>query len=220
MEILKRTIQGSPYLGVFSVVSKDIGLFPVSATKKDLRGIKETLGIEALQTTVANSSLLGVFVCAYGKKLLLPGSVEEREIKVLEDFGLKVRVVPDLSALGNIFALNKNAGLASNWLNKKTLKDVEKFFKIKFHQNIVNSTDLPGAFMVATDKGFIVNPNINDAEFKKIKKTLKVHGVATTANYGDAFVGSSVVANPKAAVVGLLTTGHELIRIDEGLRGE
>jgi len=49
-------------------------------------------------------------------------------------------------------------------------------------------------------------------EFMELKKIFNVDGKATTANYGDPFVGNDVVANSKAAVVGAYTSGHELIR--------
>ena len=87
-------------------------------------------------------------------------------------------------------------------------------------QTTIGGSDLIGSLCVASNKGFIVSPSVTKKEFKIIEKALKVKGTSATANYGDKFVGNSVIANSKAVIVGSLTSGHELNRIDEGLSGE
>ena len=217
---MKRTIRGSPYIGVFAAVSEDLGLWPHGTEKKELTGIEENLDIDVLKVSIANSPLLGVFAVVHKKKVLLPYIASKSEVTELENLGLKVMVLPGITAVGNIFALNKNAGLASNWISKKTVKEAGKFLGVEIKQNVVTSMDLPGAILCVTDKGFIVNPNVSKQEFNDMEKLFGVKGSAATANYGDAFLGNSVIANSKTAIVGALTSGHELIKIDEGLRGE
>ncbi len=219
MEILKRTIKGSPFVGVFSVLTDDVGLFPKSVEKKELEGIENTLGVEIIRTNIANSSLLGVFMAGVGKKFIAPNIAEEKEIEYLEEAGLKVKRI-DASALGNLVALNENGCIISPLIGKKEAKEIKKFFKICLSQRRIAGNDLPGSSMVVTNRGFIVHPNITETEHKELKKLLNVNGVTTTANYGDPFVGNDIIANSSGAVIGLYTSGHELIRIDEGLRGE
>ncbi|MDP6670630.1 MAG: translation initiation factor IF-6, partial [archaeon] len=81
----------------------------------------------------------------------------------------------------------------------------------------IAESDLIGSNIVLTNKGFIANPMISEKEFKKIEKNTGLEGATATANFGDKFVGNGVIANSNTAFVGLRTTGHELIRIDEGL---
>ena len=219
MEIIKRTIKGSPFVGVFSVITDAVGLFPKYVEKKEIKGIEDILGVEVIRTNIANSSLLGVFIAGVGKKFIVPNIAEEREIEYLEEAGLKVKKI-DASALGNLVALNENACIVSPLIESGETKEIKKFFRINYYQRRVAGNDLPGSSTVVTNKGFIVHPNVSEKEYKELKKLFNVHGTATTANYGDPFVGNDVVANSNGAIVGLYTSGHELIRIDEGLRGD
>ncbi|MEK6902504.1 MAG: hypothetical protein AABX02_02875, partial [archaeon] len=54
-------------------------------------------------------------------------------------------------------------------------------------------------------------------EMEQLEAIFKVPGMTTTANYGDAFIGNSVLVNKHGGVVGERTSGPELARIDEGL---
>ena len=132
MEIIKKTVNASPYIGVFCTVTDDVCIVPQKTEKKELEGIGETLGVEVLKTNIANSPLAGIFSVAYKKRLLLPWIAEESEVKFFEDFGLKVKVMEKLSAVGNLFVLNKNAGFASRFVDESAVRAVSKFFGVQF----------------------------------------------------------------------------------------
>lgn len=219
MEILKRAVRGSPYIGVFSVVTEDFGIFPLQATGKELNGLGETLGIEVVQMPLANSPLIGVFAAALGKRIAVPGIVEPQEIERLEGAGFRVRQIEELTALGNLLLINSKGGIASRMIGEENVKELSRFFGVKLVQESLAGTELPGACAVVTELGFIANPNVTEKEFGGMERAFGVKGATTTANYGDVFVGNDVLANSKAAVVGAQTSGHELIRIDSGLRG-
>lgn len=154
-----------------------------------------------------------------GKKVVVPEMAERSEVKALEHAGLEVESVYS-TAIGNLAALNSKGGIISPLMPEAEKKRLENFFGVKFTGMTVAGSDVPGAAIAVTEKGFIVHPNVDEKEFKKIGKIFRVNGAAGTANYGDAFVGNDVIANSKGVVVGAYTSGHELMRIDEGLRGE
>lgn len=216
---MKRTVRGSPYIGVFGVVTEDFGIFPAQATSKELSGLGKALGIEVLQTSLANSSLIGLFAAALGRKVAVPGIVELWEIEKLEEFGFRVRQIEELTALGNLLLMNSKGGIASKLMSGENVKELARFFGVKLRQAPLEGTELPGASAVVTERGFIADPNLTEKEFRMFEGVFGVKGATTTANYGDIFVGNDVLANSTAAVVGMQTSGHELIRIDEGLRG-
>jgi translation initiation factor 6 len=124
-----------------------------------------------------------------------------------------------VNALGNLIALNDFGGISSPLLSEKMVKELNRFFSLEFIRNEIAKTDVVGSCIVVTNKGFLVNPNTSKKEFELLKKTFKVEGQLGTANYGDPFVANDVLANSKGALVGEQTSGHELIRVDEGLRG-
>ena len=220
MEFLKSGVRGSPFVGVFAAATDDIGLFPHSLDEKHTKLWEQTLGTHSIKCTIANSSLIGVFCKALGKKVIVPGIADEKEVRWLEKNGLEVLVVEDYTALGNLVALNDRGGLVSPLIETRVVRELENFFGVKLRQMTLGGTEVVGSASTVTNKGFIVHPNIAPKEFEALKQVFKVYGTTGTANYGDPFVANSLVANSRGVIVGEQTTGYELARIDEGLRGE
>ena len=69
MEILKRSVKGSPYIGIFSLVTEDYGIFPMNVERKEIKGLEELLGVRIVKANIANSSLIGAFCLGMGSKL-------------------------------------------------------------------------------------------------------------------------------------------------------
>jgi len=220
MEFLKRTIKGSPYVGLFGVVTDEFALLPNSMERKEINGLEEELKVPVICSYLAGTSLNGIFMAANGKKAVIPHIVEEEEVSALEKRGIEVLMLEGPTALGNLIAVNNNGGIVSRLFRKKSVKDMEDFFGIKIIQESVANTDIPGAAIALTNKGFIAHPNISEKEFERAEKVLGVEGVTSTSNYGDMFPGNNILANSNAAVIGIQTSGPELARIDTALRGD
>jgi translation initiation factor 6 len=219
MRIEKTSLRGSPFIGVLGAVTEKIALLPRNTTRKEVKMVEDVLGVQVIKTSIASSDLIGALVKGNKKGFVVGEIIEEKELNELEDFGVKVKVVKGFNALGNLIALNDFGGIISPLINGKALKEIEKFFKVKFVKTSIANSEVSGASIAVSNKGFIVNPNVNKKEFKLIEKVFKVKGQASTANYGDVFVGNDVLANSKGVLVGNQTSGFELIRIDEGFRG-
>ena len=102
-------------------------------------------------------------------------------------------------------------------LSKKQQKEISDFLKVESIEMKIAGNEIAGSSLVLSNKGFIASNKITQKEFDKLKAFLKIEGKATTANYGDSFVGNSVIANSKAIITGMLTTNVEILRIQEGL---
>jgi len=214
------TIKGSPYIGVFGFANDEIALVPKGTMKKEIDVIEKTLEVRAIETTIASSSLIGVFVAGNSHGILLPEIAEDSEMKALEGLGIKVKRIAGYTALGNLVAVNENFALISPMIDPATAREIGKFLGVEEGIGRVAGTDIPGSCLAVTNKGFVVHPNIASKEFKMLIEKFKVEsGAASTANFGDPFIRNSILANSKAAVVGSYTSGHELMRIDEGLSG-
>jgi translation initiation factor 6 len=211
-------MRSSPYIGVFCSLNDKYLVYPNTAEKKELNGLKK-LKVKMVPATISSTSLIGIFSKSLNDKILVTDLIEANEKKALEKKGLKVKEI-DLTAVGNLIALNEFGGIASPLLSKKQVKEISDFFEVKFKVMGIGGSNLTGSCVCVTNKGFIVHPNITEKEFSLLEKVFKVRGAPTTANYGDRFVGNSVLANSKGIIVGLLTTGPELTRIDEGLGRE
>ena len=220
MNIIKGTIKASPFVGVFASLSEEVLFVPHSVQDKEIRNMEARLGTAVVKCSLANSALIGVLGKVLGSKIAVPEIAEAIEIKELERNGIEVLKVRGVMALGNLIALNGNAGIASPLLHTNQVKEIRDFFGIKIKQARVAGSDLVGAALVVTNKGFIVHQGITEIEHKSLEKLFKVRGNPTTANYGDRFVGNDVIANSNGAIVGEMTSPFEMMRIDEALTGD
>ncbi|HIH09682.1 MAG TPA: translation initiation factor IF-6 [Candidatus Diapherotrites archaeon] len=220
MNFTRGTIKSSPYVGVFCTVTEEIALAPHSALPKEVQTLEQQLGVSVIRANIGNSSLLGVLSRGLGRKIAASSIIEDIEVSGLESQGIEVLKLGGFTSTGNLIALNRNGGIASPLIDDEGLDELKGFFGIKFERMKVADNDLAGASLTVTNKGLIAHPNIREKEFERVQKILKVGGRTTTANYGDLFVGNSVIANTKGAIAGQNTSGIELSKIDEGLSGE
>jgi len=219
MKIELGTIRQSPFVGIFSVATERVILAPKNISKKEEKKMANLFGIEIVKASIANSALLGVLSAANSKGIVAGGVIENREKRELEQAGFKVKKVEGITAIGNLLAVNDSKGICSRLFSKKQVKEIERFLGIDLMQATVAGTDVVGSSIVATNKGFVVNKMVTKEEANAIEKHFDLPGARATANAGDSFVGNSVIANSEAAFAGIATTGFELSRLDEGLRG-
>lgn len=219
MRIDKKTLNASPFVGVFGILTDSVFLVPQTILPKELHGLQQLVGVEIFKVSIASSPLLGVLGVGVKDKIALSELAREREVDSLREIGLKVKRISGVTALGNLACITEKGGVLSPILSREQALELESFFGVKMVESKIASLDLVGASIVATPNGFIVHPQATSEEFKLLGNALKVNGMPTTANYGDRFVGNSVLANSNAVIVGLNTTGHELIRIEEGFYG-
>ena len=220
MNIEKAKLNSSPYIGIFSIVTENIALVPASASREDVKAFEKTLGVTAIKTLLASSPLLGVFGVGNSRGLVVSGLVERHEIQGLEKRGLNVLKTKSISAIGNLMEVNDRHGVCSSLIGEEDCEKIENMLGVSLKKQRIAGSDLVGSCLVATNNGFMVNPNISEQEFKELEKHFKLKGTASTANYGDALVGNSLVANSRGVVAGALTSGYEIVRIDNGFRGE
>ncbi|HLC92159.1 MAG TPA: translation initiation factor IF-6 [archaeon] len=221
MNFSRGTVKSSPYIGVFCTVTDDIALVPKSITQKELSEIEKTLDVSALRCEIGNSGLVGILAKGLGRKFAISALAEKEEKKALEKEGLEVHtIMHGFTSTGNLIALNENGGIASPLLAQREIDDLNAFFGVRFSTVKIDDNDICGASTTVTNKGFICHPNISEKGFSELEKIFSVKGMPTTANFGDMFVGNSVLANSKGVMAGLNTSGIELSKIDQGLRGD
>lgn len=217
MKVLRESIRNSPYLGIFSTVTESIALVPESIEQKEAKKLEEALEVEAIKASIASSSLIGILCKGNSKGFVVPEIAEKQELKELESKGLKFKTIKGNLALGNLIAANDEKAIISSIIPKKQREEIANFLKVEAIDAKIAGNDLSGSSMVLTNKGFLINNKASQKEFDKIREFLKLEGKATTANYGDSYVGNSIIANSKAIITGSLTTNIEIMKIQEGL---
>ncbi|HLC36391.1 MAG TPA: translation initiation factor IF-6 [archaeon] len=216
MRIDRKNIKGSPYIGIFASITDKIGLFPAQLGKHEIKKFEEFFSIEIIQTSIASTSILGVLARGNKKGFLVPRITESYEKKKLEEIGVKVLEM-NTTAIGNLFAFNDSKGIASELIDKTAIKKAEKFLKIELMQKNIAGNEVTGSNLLATNRGFLVNPHMSEQEFTFIEKYFNLEGIPTTANYGDPFISNNVIANSSGIMAGEETTAIEMNKIDEAL---
>ncbi len=218
MKIKKKSLKGSPFIGIFACITEKTGLFPLQLDKTEIKELEDFFEIEIIQTSIANSSLIGSFVKGNSKGFIAGETTEQTEIDFISDKGIKIQKINGLTAIGNLMAVNDFGGIASPLIEKKTFNEIQKIFNVPFKQIKIADSEVVGSCIALTNNGFIVHPEIKEKELKEIETLLKVKGNPSTANYGDVFVANDLLANSKGVLIGEYTSNAEMLMIDEGLR--
>jgi len=217
MEFKRTRVMGSSYVGLFAITNDKLCFVPKGIEERAFKEIKETLDVKVVKTSLYGSSLLSVFGKMNNKHIFLPAQTTPKEIEEIEK-EIEVKLINTEMALGNLIAVNDNGAIVSKTLGDSVIKELQSAGLEVTHTNVAN-VDVVGSSIVATSKGFVMNPNSSEEEVKKVQATLNVKGGFSTANTGDVFIRNSVLANSKGVLTGDLTTGHELNHIEEALEG-
>ncbi len=213
----KLDINGNPYIGVYCHANEEIALVPPEFSKKMISQIEECLDVEVIQTTIANSSIIGVLVCSNSHGMVVTNFTERRELKALKD-RFNVLFIPDvLNAAGNNILANDRFAMVHPDLKKGTVKEIEETLDVEILGGKIAGVKTVGAAGVVTNNGLLCHPHTSKDELGLLKDNFEVDAAIGTANYGTPLVGACMIANTKGAVVGSSTTPIELGRVEEAL---
>ncbi len=216
------SINGNPNVGVYVYANNRVALVPPTVTEKDKKTIADVLGVEVVETRIADMVINGVMVAGNDRGILLPRIVKPEEYDLLrERIGDVVKLhILDVrqTALGNLIAANSYAALVSPLLPKHAVDTVKEVLGVEVvYQGTLAEIATVGSMIVVTDKGGVVHPGVSDEELRMLSNLFRVEVSRATVNFGLYFVKAGLVANNRGAIVGDETTGPELMRIQQAL---
>ncbi|HHI00920.1 MAG TPA: translation initiation factor IF-6 [Thermococcus litoralis] len=224
MHIERLDFENSPYLGVFGLASDKFALVREGLQEKKLNVLREVLKVPIIETSIMKSRIVGIFAAANSNAVVVPYYIWDSELEKikssLEENGLDVRVEPVLSkltAFGNLILVNDKAALISAKFTREEAKQFEDIFDVEVERGIIANYHAVGSVGVVTNKGGLVHPEATDEELEWLESLFKLDFYVGTANMGVPFVGSCMIANSSGVVVGHLTTGPEIVKIEEAL---
>jgi len=218
--IIPSTIFGSASIGVFSLLTDDLFIAPLLAPEKRIQKLGEQLKVKTVFTTVGCSLLIGVLGCANSNGIILPHLVLEEEIKPIRAAANDTNITimeTRRTAYGNMILANDHGAIADPRLQRETLKQISETLGVEVVPGEIAQLPYVGSLAVATNKGIIAHPLINDDEKELLKSVLHVPLDVGTVNCGIPYVGTGLLGNSHGAVVGSLTTGPELFIIENAL---
>ncbi len=209
---------GSPNIGVFAAASECLAFVAHDAVDEFVNDIEQTLGVEVVRATVADSFVVGSLIAMNSNGAIVSGLAGERELDVIRS-KIPVALISDkLNAAGNNILVNDRGAIVNPEFDKKTLKEIEDILDVECVKSSIADIVTVGSVCRVTNKGCAVHPDATEKEMQLIKDVLKVDNVVkTTLNHGCRFVAPCVLANSKGALVGDLTTPIEMGKLEDAL---
>ena len=208
----------NPNLGVYCRANDNVAFIQKGLTKKIKKKIIDALDVKLVELNVADASIIGSLININSKGAVITDFIEEENLKIIEEQGLTVFIISDkLNAAGNDILVNDNGVLIHPDMDDNSMKMIEEVFDVPVHRGTIGGLKTVGMAAVVTNKGLLCHPKASDEEMRMLEKIFNVDVMIGTVNHGVPLIGSGLVANTKGAIVGKLTTGIELGRIEEAL---
>lgn len=218
MPLIQLDLNGSPYVGVFARASDRIVLVPPAAPEDVVARLRDALKVDVVSMAVGGANIIGSVLAMNSRGAVVADFADNEEVAALEGLGLKVgRVAGKFNAAGNNILVNDQGALLNPDFSKSAEKAVADVLGVPVERGTLAGIKTVGSAASVTAKGVLCHPKTSDQELDLLESLLKVEADIGTVNHGAPFIGAGLVANSNGAVVGTLTTGPELNRIENAL---
>lgn len=208
----------NPNLGVFCRANDDVIFVRKGLSKSVKKKISSALDVKLLELNIADATIIGSLLTFNSKGAVVTDFVDDESIKIIKNQDLDVCVISDkYNAAGNDILVNDKGALVHPDMDANSLKMIEKVFDVPVCKGTIGDLKTVGMAAVVTNKGLLCHPKASEEEKRTLEKIFGVNVMIGTVNHGVPLIGSGLVANTKGALVGNLTTGIELGRIEEAL---
>ncbi len=219
MSVAKASIGNSSFIGAFAIATDMYSLLSSRATVNEEKYIRDTLQTKVIRTTVDGSDLIGVYIAANSKGLLIPEMSEKSEVNNLKAQLSEIQVGvmgSDLNALRNNILVNDKIAFVNTLFNRNEIKIIEDTLDVEVIKRNLGGFETVGASNIITNRGMVLCNDASDDDIDTVKKFVKSVS-QSTANLGSSSIGLCAIANSKGMLVGDETTGFEIARLSEGL---
>ncbi len=217
--MLRATVAGSAYLGVFASVLGDAVVMRPDVDEGRRDAIAGELEVEAVTTTVGGGTTVGSLVGGNRHGAVVSGQITDHERETLSA-ALERPVAPlpgRLNAAGNLVLANETGALIHPDLSSDATAVVGETLDVPVEPASLGEIQTVGMGAVATGAGALCHPQATEEELGRIDDRLGVPADIGTVNHGSPLVGSGLLATTAGYVVGERTTGPELGRIESAL---
>ena len=208
-------------MGIFGFATDKYSIVPHGIKERTLENLK-VLKVPIIQTSMANSVLIGVMAVGNSSTLFVPYTITEKELiylkEIKNELGIEiVEVQSKLTALGNLMLINDKGALISDKFEKKAQSQIIDVLPFNVEVGAILGSPLVGTMAMATNKGVLIHPMVPEEEKSELESVLHVKSDVCTVNKGVPYPRIGIIANSKGAIVGNETTGPEMMRIFEVL---
>jgi translation initiation factor 6 len=208
----------SPNVGVFCRTNEEVIFVRKGLSKRTRNTLSSVLGVKVVELCIADATIIGSLLTFNSKGAVVTDFVDPEAIKIIKKNGLEVCIINDkLNAAGNDILVNDRGALVHPDLKDTSVKKIEKTLDVPVYKGTIGDLKTVGMAAVVTNKGLLCHPKVSDEEKMVLEKVFGVNIMIGTVNHGSPVIGSGLVANTKGAIIGNVTTGIEMGRIEEAL---
>ena len=208
----------NPNIGIYCRANDSIVFLQKSLSKKTKNLVGTVLGTKIQELCVADSTIIGSLLTCNSSGAVVTAFASKETFHTFEKQGLRVYPIKDIiNAAGNDILTNDNGALVHPDLKSSTIKKISETLDVPVEKGTIASLGTVGMAAVVTNKGCLCHPKTTDEEKQQLEKIFDVDVMIGTVNHGFPMIGSGLVANSKGAIIGKLTTGIEMGRIEEAL---
>ncbi|NWG10559.1 translation initiation factor IF-6 [Candidatus Bathyarchaeota archaeon] len=219
MAIYLSSIVGSVSIGVYSLATDKVVIVPKVVPFKKAEKLSEWLKVKLIQTSIGASVLVGALACANSNGILLPHFVSDKEIGTIKSCfeGNITMMERKKTAYGNLVLANDYGAIVDVRFRANEIEEISETLGVEAVPSEIAGLPYVGSLAVATNKGVVAHPLLRDSERKLLEDVLKVPVDVSTVNCGIPYVGTGLIGNRFAAVLGSMTTGPEMFIIENAL---
>jgi translation initiation factor 6 len=208
----------NPNVGVFCRANENIAFVQKGLSTKIKKKISEVLNVDVVELSIADASIIGSLLAFNSKGAVVTDFIDVDGLKTIKDQSLEICVISDkYNAAGNDILVNDKGALVHPDISKNTLQNISETLSVPVSHGTIGTLKTVGMAAVVTNKGLLCHPKASDDEKRTLEKVFDVSVMIGTVNHGSPVIGSGLVANSKGAIIGNLTTGIEMGRIEEAL---
>lgn len=208
----------NPNVGVFCRTNDTIAFIKKALPKHVLRRIRNALEVHIVEMTISDANIIGSLITMNSHGAVVTDLIGQEDLELIAAQGYETYVITDIyNAAGNDILANDNGALVHVDMNKDVVKAIEETLQVPVTRGTIAGLKTIGMAAVVTNKGLLCHPKVTEAEKQILEEVFKVPVMIGTVNHGAPLIGSGLIANTKGAIVGSLTTGIEMGRIEEAL---
>jgi translation initiation factor 6 len=208
----------NPNVGVFCRANDDVVFIRKSLTKKVKNKIVEALDTKIVELSIADATIVGSLLSLNSTGAVITDFVDIKTIKIIKNEGFNTCVINDrLNAVGNDILVNDSGCLVHPDMKQTSIDKIKNVFDVPVYRGTIAGLNTVGMAAVVTNRGLLCHPKASDKEKHVLEKVFDVPVMIGTVNHGSPIIGSGLVANTKGALIGNLTTGIEMGRMEEAL---
>jgi translation initiation factor 6 len=197
-----------------------MAIVPPQVSENKTRKLEQCLSVKVIRTTIGESVLIGALANANSNGIVLPNLTTEEEIKTIKSAFPDINVTvmeTKRTAYGNMVLTNDYGAIVDPRLKDKDIASISDTLGVEAVPGEIAGLPYVGSLAIATDKGVLAHPLLEEEEKKLLESVLKVQVDVGTVNCGIPYVATGLIGNAHGALAGYVTTGPELFIIGNAL---